>query len=84
MIQGRGNHVEGKKRSEYMGKVVINTRYCKGCELCTSACVKKLIHRPCPVDRPEAAHFTETMAQLLAIIERRKTLHRSLSPRKFP
>lgn len=26
-----------------MGKVVINTRYCKGCELCTSACVKKLL-----------------------------------------
>ncbi|HTP04158.1 MAG TPA: 4Fe-4S dicluster domain-containing protein [Nitrospirota bacterium] len=26
-----------------MGKVVINTKYCKGCELCTSACVKKLL-----------------------------------------
>ncbi|HSA78463.1 MAG TPA: hypothetical protein VLG72_06360 [Nitrospirota bacterium] len=41
--QGRGHHIEGKKRSEYMGKVVINTKYCKGCELCTGACVKKLL-----------------------------------------
>lgn len=40
--------------------------------------------RDWPLEHPEAAHFTETMAQLLAIIERRKTLHRSLSPRKSP
>lgn len=26
-----------------MAKVVINTEYCKGCELCTTACVKKLL-----------------------------------------
>ena len=26
-----------------MGKVVINTEYCKGCELCTVACAKKLL-----------------------------------------
>ncbi len=26
-----------------MGKIVINTEYCKGCELCTSACAKKLL-----------------------------------------
>ena len=26
-----------------MGKVVINREYCKGCELCTVACAKKLL-----------------------------------------
>lgn len=26
-----------------MGKVVINRDYCKGCELCTAACAKKLL-----------------------------------------
>jgi 2-oxoglutarate ferredoxin oxidoreductase subunit delta len=26
-----------------MGKIVINEKYCKGCELCTTACAKKLI-----------------------------------------
>jgi 2-oxoglutarate ferredoxin oxidoreductase subunit delta len=26
-----------------MGKVVINREYCKGCELCTMACAKKLL-----------------------------------------
>jgi 2-oxoglutarate ferredoxin oxidoreductase subunit delta len=26
-----------------MGKVVINSDYCKGCELCATACVKKLL-----------------------------------------
>lgn len=26
-----------------MGKVVINIEHCKGCELCTTACAKKLL-----------------------------------------
>lgn len=26
-----------------MGKIVVNTEYCKGCELCTSACTFRLI-----------------------------------------
>ena len=26
-----------------MGKIVINEKYCKGCELCATACAKKLI-----------------------------------------
>jgi 2-oxoglutarate ferredoxin oxidoreductase subunit delta len=26
-----------------MGKVVINTEYCKGCELCATACARKLL-----------------------------------------
>ncbi len=26
-----------------MGKIVINTEYCKGCALCTTACAKKLL-----------------------------------------
>ena len=26
-----------------MGKIVINAEYCKGCELCTTACTFKLI-----------------------------------------
>jgi len=26
-----------------MGKVVINREFCKGCELCTTACAKKLL-----------------------------------------
>jgi len=26
-----------------MGKVVINSEFCKGCELCTTACSKKLL-----------------------------------------
>jgi len=26
-----------------MGKVVINLEYCKGCELCATACAKKLL-----------------------------------------
>ncbi len=26
-----------------MGKIVINIEYCKGCELCTTACAKKLL-----------------------------------------
>jgi len=26
-----------------MGKVVINREYCKGCELCTTACALKLL-----------------------------------------
>jgi 2-oxoglutarate ferredoxin oxidoreductase subunit delta len=26
-----------------MGKIVINIDYCKGCELCTTACAKKLL-----------------------------------------
>lgn len=26
-----------------MGKVVIHAKYCKGCELCTIACTKKLL-----------------------------------------
>jgi len=26
-----------------MGNVVINREYCKGCELCTTACAKKLL-----------------------------------------
>ncbi len=26
-----------------MAKVVINSEFCKGCELCTSACSKKLL-----------------------------------------
>jgi len=26
-----------------MGKVIINIEYCKGCELCTTACTKKLL-----------------------------------------
>lgn len=26
-----------------MGKVVINSEYCKGCELCATACAKKLL-----------------------------------------
>lgn len=26
-----------------MGKVIINKDYCKGCELCTTACAKKLL-----------------------------------------
>ncbi len=28
-----------------MGKIVINVEYCKGCELCTTACALKLIKR---------------------------------------
>ncbi len=26
-----------------MGKVKVNIEYCKGCELCTTACAKKLL-----------------------------------------
>ncbi|MFA5073289.1 MAG: 4Fe-4S dicluster domain-containing protein [Nitrospirota bacterium] len=26
-----------------MGKIVINKEHCKGCELCTTACAKKLL-----------------------------------------
>lgn len=26
-----------------MGKIIINKEYCKGCELCTTACTKKLL-----------------------------------------
>lgn len=27
-----------------MANVVINIEYCKGCELCTTACAKQLLH----------------------------------------
>jgi 2-oxoglutarate ferredoxin oxidoreductase subunit delta len=32
-----------EKRGRHMGKIVINIEYCKGCELCTTACAKKLL-----------------------------------------
>jgi 2-oxoglutarate ferredoxin oxidoreductase subunit delta len=31
------------KNEVFMGKVIINIEHCKGCELCTTACVKKLL-----------------------------------------
>jgi 2-oxoglutarate ferredoxin oxidoreductase subunit delta len=31
------------KNEVIMGKVVINSEYCKGCNLCTTACTKKLL-----------------------------------------
>jgi len=31
------------KYEVFMGKVVINREYCKGCALCTTACAKKLL-----------------------------------------
>ncbi len=48
-----------------MGKIVINREYCKGCELCTTACVLKLIaisrefnksgHHPAEFTGPEGS-----------------------------
>ncbi len=35
---------EYRGHGEKMGKIEINIKYCKGCELCTLACVKKYIH----------------------------------------
>ena len=35
-----------------------------------------------PTATPETEYFTETLARILAIVELRKTLHRSLNQRK--
>jgi hypothetical protein len=37
-----------------------------------------------PVASPETEYFSETLARILAIVELRKTLNRSLSQRKRP
>ena len=39
-----------------MGKVVINIEYCKGCELCTAACAKKLLKIGAQYNR--SGHYT--------------------------
>jgi 2-oxoglutarate ferredoxin oxidoreductase subunit delta len=35
--------INERRQVAAMGKVVINREYCKGCELCTAACAKKLL-----------------------------------------
>lgn len=37
-----------------------------------------------PMGRPETEYFTETLAAVLAIVEQRRTLHSTLTQRKFP
>jgi len=39
--EGSGNRTRGIAYS--MGKIVVNKEYCKGCELCTTACALKLL-----------------------------------------
>lgn len=33
----------GRKRGRTPGKIVVNVEYCKGCELCTTACTQELM-----------------------------------------
>lgn len=35
--------LQAARYGKIMGKITINRDYCKGCELCTTACAKKLL-----------------------------------------
>ena len=48
--------------AKFKGAVVVNTEYCKGCELCVEACPQKVLAMS-PKVNSKGYHFSEMVAE---------------------